>query len=187
MLILASASPRRQELLRQIACEFCVMASHAAEEHRQDALPEELVARNALAKAQAVAAEHSQDVVLGADTTVALDGRIYGKPAARQEAAEMLRALSGRRHDVYTGIALVKDGVSWVDVERTRVYFSALTDDQIECYIDSGEPMDKAGAYAIQGLASMFIVKIEGCYSNVVGLPLYRLVQLFKKAGIDWR
>lgn len=185
MIILASASPRRQELLRQARCSFKVAVSDVAEEDRQDIPPAELVIRNAAAKASAVWKFGAGEAVLGADTVVALEGRIYGKPADREDAIRMLSELSGKAHEVYTGIAFIKDGKMYTDVERTAVTFAALEPAEIEWYVDTKEPLDKAGAYGIQGAAAMFIEKIDGCYSNVVGLPLYKLRQLSKKAGID--
>lgn len=185
MIILASASPRRQELLRQIGCEFCVVSSCAAEDNRSEVPPDRLVVCNALAKAQAVAKERCGAVVLGADTIVFMEGRVYGKPSDEEDARRMLRSLSGKAHVVYTGIALVRDGEYCTDVEKTTVKFGVLTEAEIVRYVNTGETMDKAGAYAIQGLASVFIEGIEGCYTNVVGLPLYRLTRLAEKAGIE--
>ena len=130
------------------------------------------VERLAIAKAQAVFALHPSQIVLGADTTVVLDGRILGKPVDRADAVAMLTALSGRAHDVLTGVAIVSALGVRSGVEHTRVWFATVTDEDIHRYVDSGQPMDKAGAYGIQGLASRFIPRIEGSYTNVVGLPV---------------
>ena len=185
MIILASASPRRQELLQQIGCEFRVVVSDVEEAAGQSMTPEKLVLHNACLKASAVARNLVGQSVLGADTVVSLDGRIYGKPKDAEEAKEMLCRLSGREHQVSTGVALVRDGAVWQAVETTSVRFLPLSTVQMEAYIATGEPMDKAGAYAIQGRAAVFIQGIAGSYSNVVGLPLSCVAQLAGKAGIN--
>lgn len=184
MLILASASPRRQELLQQIGCDFKVVASCAVEDNHQTAEPQQLVMNNALAKAKAVADKEASNAVLGADTVVVLDGKIYGKPINQADARRMLCLLSGKTHMVYTGIALIKGAKIWCDFEKTTVTFSKLTEEEIEAYLRAGESIDKAGAYGVQGMAAAFIERIEGCYTNVVGLPLNKLLKLCKKAGI---
>ena len=187
MLILASASPRRSELLRQINCEFiCRPASCREITAAEEPNPLELVTKNAILKAQAAfdPARAADDIVLGADTVVACGGRIFGKPHDDDEAAQMLRALSGRTHQVCTGIALVKGGAIWHDAAITDVVMKELGDEEIASYVRSGEPRDKAGAYAVQGLAAVFIKKIDGSYSNVVGLPLNCLYELMQKAGV---
>ena len=158
MIILASASPRRRELLEQIGCKFEVITSNADEITDAGLEPHQLVVQNAHLKAAAVAAEHPEYPVLGSDTVVSLDGHIYGKPRDKEHAREMLKAFSGRTHQVITGIV---------------------------AYIATGEPADKAGAYAIQGRAAVFVDGIRGSYSNVVGLPLHCLDGLARKAGID--
>ena len=185
MIILASGSPRRKELLEQIGAGFEVLVSDAAEESGDLLEPEELVRINAVAKAKAVAAEHPERPVLGADTVVSLDGHTYGKPCDKTEACRMLAAFSGRTHQVSTGSALVVKGKVYADVVTTRVTFGDMTEEEIDRYVDTGEPLDKAGAYAVQGIAARFIEKIEGSYSNVVGLPLYAVTQLARKAGVD--
>jgi septum formation protein len=172
MLVLASASPRRRELLRGAGIPFEVQAANIAE----DALPGEsakaCAERLAREKALAVAAQRPNDVVLGADTIVVIDNRILGKPSDAADAARMLRMLSARVHQVITGVCLVFGGEARVASETTTVTMSEITDQEIAGYIASGEPMDKAGAYAIQGIASRWIPRIEGDYSNVVGLPV---------------
>jgi septum formation protein len=174
MLVLASASPRRRELLTQAGFSFTVHPAQIPE----DPLPEEdpiaYVTRLALEKAQAVFKELGGTgvQVLGADTTVIVDHHILGKPEDAADAARMLRLLSGRAHRVATGVALVTERSSEATVEVTEVYFQPLRDEEIAGYVATGEPMDKAGAYAIQGRAARWIPRIEGCYFNVVGLPI---------------
>ena len=175
-LLLASASPRRAELLNAAGYEFDVQPANVDESVHAREAPEDYVTRVAEAKASAVAPRADGRVVLAADTAVVVDGTILGKPADQADAARMLRLLSGRRHDVLTAVAL--PGITAVD--RTTVEFAPLTDTQIEWYVASGEPLDKAGAYAIQGLASRFVTRIEGSYSNVVGLPVALVSALLK-------
>ena len=185
MFILASGSPRRKELLQQINARFEIRIS-AAEELSGDSIsPAEMVEKNAAAKAQAVARLYPNHAVLGADTVVALDGHTYGKPDSREDAICMLKEFSGRTHQVLTGIAWGYNGHLFTDVVKTDVEFAQLADTEIERYVKSGEPMDKAGAYAIQGAAAEFIVGIHGSYSNVVGLPLNATVRLARKAGVN--
>jgi septum formation protein len=189
MLILASASPRRRELLSQAGLKFTVAAANLNE----DLLPGETAAayvqRLAEEKAQAVWNAHrSLDtaddplVVLGADTCVVCDGHILGKPIDTADARRMLELLSGRTHAVLTGLAAVTGDKIVRDVEITQVTFNQLNDAEIARYIASGEPMDKAGAYAIQGYAARWIPRIEGCYFNVVGLPIARTIALLAEA-----
>ena len=171
MIILASASPRRAELLRNAGIEFMVRPARIDEARREGEAAEAYVRRLAEEKAKAVDAQPGQ-VVLAADTTVRLGARILEKPANPEEALEMLSALSGRTHEVLTGICLRRDAEAIVDCETTRVHFMPVPHEWLTAYAYSGEPMDKAGAYAIQGQASRFIDRIEGCYFNVVGLPV---------------
>jgi septum formation protein len=177
-LILASASPRRRELLKQAGFTFEVRPAQVNEDPYPDEDPVAYVVRLARHKAQSVLAEISSDapaqsaVVLGADTTVTLDGHILAKPEDAADAARMLRMLSGRTHRVITGVAVASATGTEVAAEITGVQFLTLTDEEINSYIATGEPMDKAGAYGIQGYAAKWIPRIEGCYSNVVGLPL---------------
>ena len=179
-IILASRSPRRAELLSAAGFEFDVHAVEIDETPRPGEPAAAYVERLAIEKAQAVFEElmdkpeglSPHDQVLGADTTVVLDGRILGKPEDRADAIAMLTALGGRAHDVLTGVAIVSAAGVRSGVEHTRVWFAAVTDEDIRRYVDSGQPMDKAGAYGIQGLASRFIPRIEGSYTNVVGLPV---------------
>ena len=184
-LVLASASPRRQELLRQIGCDFRVVVSDAQELSENQMAPERLAVENARRKAGDVAARECGNVpVLGADTVVAVDGMILGKPKDEADAARMLRLLSGRRHFVYTGIALAYRGEIYDSVAETTVWMDELSDGEIAAYIATGEPMDKAGAYAVQGRAAKFIPRVEGSFSNVVGLPLHAVAKLARKAGV---
>jgi len=171
MLILASASPRRHELLLAAGIDHIVRPSSVPEDRRPGESPADFVRRIAEAKARAVSSS-SQDVVLGADTVVCLDEEIFGKPSSDEDAVRMLRRLSGRDHQVYTGICILSGARRILDLSITRVTFVNLTEDDIQGYTRSGEPRDKAGAYAIQGLASKFVRSIEGCYHNVVGLPV---------------
>jgi septum formation protein len=181
MLILASQSPRRREILERAGIPFIVRAAGVPEQRAGDEPPREYVRRLARAKADAIECSPSE-VVLGADTVVVLDSHVLEKPANDADAARMLRLLSGREHSVITGICL-RQGTGGVAEEiETRVRFVEMTDAEIDEYVATGEPQDKAGAYAIQGFASKFIDRIEGCYFNVVGLPVaavYRLVRSF--------
>ena len=184
MFILASASPRRRELLQGMGCEFRIQVSDA-EEVSEGLSPEETALQNARSKALAVAKECPDWPVLGADTVVAVDGSIYGKPKDEADAKNMLRRLAGRSHHVITGIAFVRKGQVFSAAETTEVRFGDMTDEEIAAYVKTGEPMDKAGAYAIQGRAEAWIEGIYGSWSNVVGLPLYRVRMLAGKAGVD--
>ena len=183
MLILASASPRRAELLKAAGIDFTVKVSDVDESLRDGESPRDYVLRLSLEKALAVAGKG--DLVLGADTTVVIDsghgGEIAGKPVDAQDARRMLKLLSGRRHEVLTGVSLVLDDRIISEVEVTQVEFALMTDDEIDWYVSTGEPMDKAGAYGIQGYASRFIERIDGNYSNVVGLPVQLVYAMLKK------
>jgi len=171
MLILASASPRRHELLQAAGIEHVVRPTHVPEHRQPGEPPAAFVQRLAEEKARA-ASGAPQETVLGADTVVCLDGEVFGKPVDDQEAARMLRLLAGREHSVHTGICLLSGKRRILDLASTRVSFLPLTEEDIQEYTRSGEPRDKAGAYAIQGRASKFVRAIEGCYHNVVGLPV---------------
>ena len=182
MLILASASPRRRELLEQIGLTFEVETADIDETPRLAEEPVAYVKRLAEHKAAAVFARHTDRarmIVLGADTTVVVDGQILGKPEDEADAARMLRLLSGRVHRVITGVALITaTAPPMVAAEITEVEFAPLSESQIAAYIATGEPMGKAGAYAIQGRAARFIPRVDGCYFNVVGLPLARVTAM---------
>ncbi|QJW45287.1 septum formation inhibitor Maf [bacterium BFN5] len=184
-IILASASPRRKELLEQIGCQFSIMTSDITEDNTLAILPHKLAVQHAQSKAVDVASKLADDdIVIGADTVVVLDGKVFGKPADAVQAKQMLTCLAGRSHHVITGIAVVRGKEVWTDFTQTQVDFISLTNDEIDRYIATGEPMDKAGAYAIQGIGALFVDHIHGCYTNVVGLPLNNLARLLKKAGI---
>ncbi len=174
-LVLASASPRRVALLRQAGAAFTVVDPGPDRAWPGNAEPRHGVRALALDKARRVAAQRRGAVVIGADTVVVLRGRRLGKPADAAEAAEMVRRLHGRRHEVWTGVAVVRDGEQRTGAECTAVHFARLTAAEIDAYVRSGEPLDKAGAYGIQGLAGQFVRRIEGDYTTVVGLPLARL------------
>ena len=177
-LVLASGSPRRVALLRQVGAEFTVVDPGPDRAWPGAAEPRHGVRALALDKAVKVAAQRPQSVVIGADTVVVLRGVRLGKPADRAEAVSMLRRLHGRTHEVWTGLAVVKGTERRTAAECTRVQFVRLGEPEIEAYVKSGEPLDKAGGYGIQGIAAQFVRTIEGDYSNVVGLPLPRLRQI---------
>lgn len=183
MLILASASPRRAELLRNAGLEFRVVPADVPEELQPGEDPVSYVKRLAQAKAETIAARFSGDTVLGADTTVVIDREILEKPRDVEDARRMLRRLSRRQHEVTTGICVIHDGTSVVEHETTIVTMDPISDTEIDRYVSSGEPMDKAGAYAIQGIASRWASRIEGCYFNVVGLPVPRVYRILRKLG----
>jgi septum formation protein len=194
MLVLASASPRRRELLTQAGFTFSVHPAHIPEEPLAGEDPFVYVTRLAREKAQVVYSELSRQArdrhdgrplaVLGADTTVTLDGHILGKPEDAADAARMLRLLAGRTHRVITGVSVVSATGADVASEATEVRFLDLSDAEIAAYVASGEPMDKAGAYAIQGRAARWIPRIEGCYFNVVGLPLALVSTLLNRHNL---
>lgn len=187
MIFLASQSPRRRELLTQLGVPFEVIDVDVHEQRLPDETPDAYVNRVAREKAGAgllALSGVSNAVVLGADTDVVLDGRVLGKPADALAAAEMLRALSGKAHEVITAVWLVSASRELHLVSRTAVHFGALSEADINAYIDSGEPFGRAGAYAIQGGAAAFISRIEGSYSGVMGLPLFETAQLLRNFGI---
>jgi septum formation protein len=186
MLILASASPRRQQLLRNAGIEFRIQPANVLEDILPEETPAACAQRLAGSKARAIFGLHSADQVLGADTIVVIQGRILGKPTDAQGAARMLRLLSGREHQVITGVCLMTPGQppkQDVRHEVTCVTMSTLTEGDIADYVASGEPMDKAGAYAIQGQASRWIPRIEGCYFNVVGLPISLVYRMLRESS----
>jgi septum formation protein len=186
-LILASASPRRAEILRLLGVPFEVIPSGASEEALDEEPPVEYCVRIARAKAAEVAANLSNGFVVGADTIVVVDGRSIGKPDSPEDARAMLRSLSGRWHAVMTGVAVREAGgpreIS--DHEKTLVRFRELTESEIAAYVETGEPLDKAGAYAIQGRAMLFVDEIAGNYHNVVGLPPTLLARMLKRLGVN--
>ncbi len=187
MLILASSSPRRQELLRLITPDYTVQAADFDERAASAPTPRALVEKLAVGKAQAVAASHPGDVVIGCDTVVDLDGTVLGKPTGPAEAKAMLRALSDRWHYAHTGVCVLQNGKAHSFVETTKVFFATLTDSEIDAYLATGEAYDKAGAYGIQGAAAKFVTRIEGCFFNVMGLPVSRLYGLLQTLGLAGR
>ena len=178
MLILASASPRRAELLRAAGIDFTVRVADVDETQWPDEPPRDYVLRLSRAKAQAVA--QADELVLGADTTVVINNGTAGKPLDAADAQRMLRALSGQWHEVLTAVTLVQGNQMASDVEVTRVKLAPLSEAEIDWYVATAEPMDKAGAYGIQGYASRFVERIEGSYSNVVGLPVQMVYRMMK-------
>ncbi len=184
MLVLASASPRRQELLRNAGLAFEVQPANVPERVVAGEGAKDCAERLAREKALAVALQRPQDPVLGADTIVAVDGHLLGKPTDAVDATRMLRLLSGRDHEVITGVCLVVKGQPFVASETTRVTVDRITDQEIADYVATGEPMDKAGAYAIQGIASRWIPRIEGDYFNVVGLPVALVFRMLREVNL---
>jgi septum formation protein len=182
-LILASASPRRQELLRNAGISFTVHAANISEIPLAGESPQECAMRLAMEKARAVFSLHPNECVLGADTIVVVNGEILGKPRDESDAVRMLCLLSGRTHEVITGVCLLS-GLEDVACERTLVSMTALSDEDVRQYVATREPMDKAGAYAIQGIASRWIHRIEGDYFNVVGLPVALVYRMLKQHGV---
>jgi septum formation protein len=188
-LILASASPRRAEILSDAGIPFERLTVEIDESARPGETAEAMCARLAETKARAAAGRlgpvSEPTIVVAADTTVEIGGEILGKPSSREEAREMLRRLNGKTHRVLTALSLIRlpDGTTVNDLERTKVHFAALEEKEIDDYISTGEPMDKAGAYAIQGRGGRFIDRVEGCYFNVVGLPLEKLCQNLRELG----
>ena len=190
MLILASSSPRRRQLLEQIGLTFTVESADIDERLQPNEVPAKYVQRLAVEKAQAIFDRHRNDeddssdplIVLGADTAVVLDGEVLGKPTDQADARRMLELLAGRNHQVLTGIAAVSRTGMVSEVEITQVFFDLIDDEELVHYLMSGEPMDKAGAYGIQGYAARWIPRIEGCYFNVMGLPISRTIALLARA-----
>ena len=190
MIYLASASPRRQQLLRQLGIGFDALPANIEERPRAGEPPRAYVARLALAKAEFVAGVMRAQAlaarpILGADTEVVLDGEILGKPSDPAHGAAMLARLAGRTHEVLSAIALLANGKVHTALSESRVTFANLSDADIETYWATGEPVGKAGGYAVQGRAAAFIARIEGSYSGIVGLPLYELAGLLRRAGVE--
>jgi septum formation protein len=186
-IVLASGSPRRRELLEKIGLTFKVDPSDYPENLSATIKPEELVAEISLGKALSVASRYPDSIIIAADTIGVIGKRVIGKPHTAGEAAKMLGWLSGRSHRVITGLTVLdsKSGKAVSETVETRVYFKKLSQDEIEHYVSSGEPLDKAGAYAIQGLGSLLVEKIKGDYYNVMGLPLQALSQMLLKFGVN--
>lgn len=186
-IILASASPRRSDLLRSLGVTFDVIVTDADETLPDKIAPDAAVMLLSARKAAAVAAKNPDAVVIGADTVVYLPDEkiILGKPADRSDALRMLRSMSGREHIVYTGVTVISDGITRTDCEATKVIFRPLSDGEIADYVATGECDDKAGAYGIQGLGGIFVSRIEGEYFNVTGMPKTLTARLLNESGVD--
>lgn len=185
-IILASKSPRRKEILETLGFEFSIVTADTDESSNETdprALTRDLACRKGSDVVKLI--NDSDTLVISCDTVVWCDGKILGKPQNKDDAKEMLRLLSGRKHTVTSGLSLIINGKTVTDSEDTDVYFADLSEEFIEKYVESGEPMDKAGSYAVQGIASMWIEKIDGCYFNVVGLPVRLLCKLLDELGLD--
>ena len=183
-IILASASPNRKELLERIGLPFSVVVSHVVENVSSSLPTGEYVMELARQKAESVAADYPDACVIGADTVVDLDGTILGKPHTPENAKAYLSAMQGREHLVYTGVAVTVHGKTIVDVEKTSVTFAPMSGEEIEWYVATGDPLEKAGAYGIQGPAGMFVSAIRGDYFNVVGLPIHLLYRMLQKSDV---
>jgi len=187
-IILASRSPRRQELLKKIGLAFKTVPPRIEEGILTEGVnPEEGAALLSRRKAESVAQSYPEHLVIGADTVVALGHKLLGKPASHEQAMKTLKMLSGREHRVITGLSLIhtSQGLSLTRTSVTRVWLAPMEDQSMEAYLTTGEPMDKAGAYAIQGKGAIMVERIEGCYSNVVGLSLNLLAGMLREAGLD--
>ncbi|MDI3280936.1 MAG: nucleoside triphosphate pyrophosphatase [Bacillota bacterium] len=186
-IVLASSSPRRRELLRLLGLDFEVVPGGEVEYPYRGGDPAAYAQDLALRKARSVAESVGEGLVIGADTIVLLDGRVLGKPKDEREAEEMLTLLSGRKHQVITGVAVVEapSGRSSLRAVKTEVAFRPLRREEIQAYIATGEPLDKAGAYGIQGYGAVLVERVEGCYFNVVGLPLATLAEMLRDFGVD--
>ncbi len=186
-LVLASASPRRKDLLTQMGFKFNIIVSDVDESIGPGIQPFQAVEALALSKAMEVSAKLEEGLVIGADTIVVFENEVLGKPSNEQDAKRMLAALSGNKHQVLTGVAVVDvvSGQRIVTHEKTEVEFRLIDNQEIENYIKTGEPMDKAGSYAIQGRGALFVKKITGCYFNVVGLPIYKLGSMLKEFDVN--
>ena len=184
MIILASESPRRRELLTLMGLDFSIITSHVEERPPQNVTPAEYVCALGLQKAQAVFCSHPNDCVIGADTVVYLDGDILGKPHTPENAKRYLTRMQGRTHTVYTGIAVLTPGKVDVRHCETEVTFFKMNEREIDWYVASGEPLDKAGAYGVQGPGGVFVEKIVGNYFNVIGMPIPLLYHMLRDAGV---
>lgn len=182
-IVLASGSPRRREIMEKYNIDLIVEKSNVDENINRGETPEQVSMTLSLIKALDVSNRFPKDIVIGADTIVVVDGKILGKPKGKEDAYDMLNMLSGRIHEVITGVALIKAdmNIKIIDYEKTRVKFRKLTDDMIYRYIGTNEPFDKAGAYAIQGVGQILVENIDGCFFNVVGLPLTKIDKLLSK------
>lgn len=184
-LILASSSPRRKELLENLRLTFTISSSDVDESFDPNLAPEAVVMELADRKAQAVFKDNTNAFVIGSDTIVVANNQILGKPADEAEAIRTLKKLSGSKHEVFTGVSIVTKEAKSQFFEKTEVWFWELTDEEIQVYVKSGEPLDKAGAYGIQGLGSMLVKKIHGDYFAVVGLPVARTIRELTRLGYE--
>ena len=184
-LVLASGSPRRSEIMNSVGWEFTKDVPDIDESEREGEKPEAYVQRLAREKAEAVGASHPDQIVLAADTTVVIDDRIIGKPVDLDDARRMLRMLSGNWHEVLTGIAVMRNGDVEIGLQRTRVKFAPMNENEIHFLAEKGDPLDKAGAYAVQAQAALFIEGIEGDYWNVVGLPISLVYEIVRRVMGD--
>jgi len=182
-IILASKSPRRKELLELMGLNFQIITSDIEEQIPEHASPEAVVCALAYQKAEAVAREHPNDCVIGADTIVYLDGDILGKPHTPDRAKSFLRKMQGRQHTVYTGVAVLANGSKDVRYETTKVTFAPMSNQEIDWYVSTGDPLDKAGAYGVQGPFGVFVTHLDGNYFNVIGMPLPLLYKMLLEVG----
>jgi len=184
-IVLASTSPRRIGLLRQVGLKFTVM-DPGGDESSIHPDPRRRVMENALSKTERVAKRFGEALVVAADTVVYIDGIILGKPRSEDDAAAMLRRLSGNVHKVFTGVAVIHPTAGrFIDYEETLVHIRGLSEEEILRYVEGGEPLDKAGSYAIQGYGAVFVDRVVGCFHNVMGLPLALLTKMLRDAGVD--
>ena len=186
-IILATTSPRRLVLAQTMGLDFEAVPSTYEEDMTKEMNPKEMVMMFAYGKASDVAKKFNEGIVIGVDTIVVFNGKNLGKPKTKEEAFEMLKSYSGKKQYVYSGVCLIdcKTGKTIRDWEVTEVYFDKLEDEEIKKYVETGEPMDKAGGYGMQDLASVFIKKINGCYFNVMGFPIYNIYKNLKKMGVN--
>ncbi|XLQ20591.1 MAG: Maf family protein [Candidatus Moraniibacteriota bacterium] len=186
-IILASSSPRRKELLKNIGLNFNVVSSDYMEDMTLDMKPTELAKYLSLGKAQDVAKNHINTIIIAADTFVVLNDDLLGKPHTEEKAFEMLQKINGQTLEVITGYTIIDTSMKYSisKAVTTKIFIKKLTDDEIKSYIKTGEPLDKAGAFAIQGYGSIFIKEIQGSYTNVIGLPIYSLAESLKKFGVS--
>ena len=184
-IILASGSPRRKELLKKAGIKFNISVSNFNENIKENLSPHSLVKKLSLEKAKTVFENYRDAIIIGADTIVVCDGKILGKPKDKKDAKKILKFLSSKTHIIITGFTIINEGEIITKSEETKVTMRKITQEEIEAYIKTGEPFDKAGAYAIQGIASKFIEKVEGDYSNAVGLPVKSVLEELKNLGVN--
>lgn len=185
-IVLASSSPRRQQILSDLGVNFEMSSPTKFEEVMNGLKPDELVCRNAVGKAREIAAQYNDAIIIGCDTVIEFEGEILGKPMNSEKAKSTLLKLSSNTHSVYSGLAVIdtRSNKEMVGCEETRITFKKISDKDIDCYIATGEPLDKAGAYGIQARGDLFVDKIEGSISNVIGLPKRLLIKYLKELGV---